>query len=153
MFCGARSCGETVCAGSATFCSTAASADWASSDAVEEVSAETLDTLSQLVQHRRQQGKDLTVIWRTSQFDVKKENRKFYANLNAQVLKHTQTKNYHPSSYIVMDFATAMVSRSFGEQRIHGDSPEHMGLEARLTSIQMLNNIVVQQDPIYVAKQ
>jgi hypothetical protein len=52
-----------------------------------------------------------------------------------------------------MDYASNMLPRtgSFGEARIKGDSPEHIGFDARLMSIQMLNNLVVNLDSLFAA--
>jgi hypothetical protein len=84
---------------------------------------------------------DLTIVWRTSQFDTSLAHKNVYLNLNAAILN--QMEQYQSPSFMVMDYAGTMLPRSHGVTRIHGDSPEHLGLDARLISLQMLNNLVV----------
>jgi hypothetical protein len=93
---------------------------------------------------------DLAIVWRTSQFDIAEENKDFFLDLNAAVVN--QIEQYHSASFMVMDYASNMLPRNFGKARINGDSPEHLGFDARLMSIQMLNNLVVDhQDPLFDA--
>ena len=111
-----------------------------------EVTTTALNKLGELSRMRD----DLTIVWRTSQFDTDKKQKDFYIDLNAAVLN--QIKRYLSPSFMVMDYASNMLPRSYGKERINGDTTEHLGLDARLMSIQMLNNLVVDQDPLFATQ-
>jgi hypothetical protein len=112
-----------------------------------EVTTTVLNKLEELSRMRD----NLTIVWRTSQFDDREDHKDFFLDLNAAVVN--QIGQYNSSSFMVMDYASNMLPRSFGEARIKGDSPEHLGFDARLMSIQMLNNLVVNhQDPLFAAQ-
>jgi hypothetical protein len=64
-----------------------------------------------------------------------------------------QIKQYQSPSFMVMDYASNMLPRSFGAARIAGDTSEHLGLDTRLMSIQMLNNLIVNhKDSLFAAQ-
>ena len=51
-----------------------------------------------------------------------------------------ERENYHLPNFDVIDAGGAVYSRSFDEERIHGNSKEHYGPEARVVMVQMLAN-------------
>mmetsp|Transcript_25341 Transcript_25341/g.39242 ORF Transcript_25341/g.39242 Transcript_25341/m.39242 type:complete len:90 (-) Transcript_25341:37-306(-) len=51
-----------------------------------------------------------------------------------------QQQHQDANNFDVMDVGGAIYSRSFGSERIEGDSPEHYGNQACMFMIQMLAN-------------
>jgi hypothetical protein len=89
-----------------------------------------------------------TIIWRTSGFrrDNGKTdeyffevNKKAVARINS-IATRMQQENQKVSNLTRINWSGAIFPRSFGSDRIKGDSPDHYGLEARLVFIQMITN-------------
>jgi hypothetical protein len=102
--------------------------------------AAAIDVLAKL------QSVNKTIIWRTSGFhkDLPKE---FMFELNKRVLDQInsistrlQQENNTVSNLTCINWAGAVLPRSFGSDRIHGDTGDHYGLEARLVLVQMVTN-------------
>ena len=109
------------------------------------------------------QSSTLHVIWQTSGYssltpsaDDQPAVQEFNRAVRHQIMEHYQQAqqqqqaaqeqqaqqhlhHHHTISY-VPDFARVMEPRSFGEDRIEGDSPAHYGLAGRLVWIQLLAN-------------
>jgi hypothetical protein len=89
-----------------------------------------------------------TIIWRTSGFsDDKGASDEFYFEVNKRVLDQInsigirlQQENNTVSNLTCINWPGAIYPRSFGRERIKGDSSDHYGLEARLVLIQMITN-------------
>jgi hypothetical protein len=89
-----------------------------------------------------------TIIWRTSGFtDDKGASEEFYFEVNKRVLDQInsiaiklQQENNTVSNLTCINWPGAIYPRSFGSERIKGDSLEHYGLDARLVLIQMITN-------------
>eukprot|EP00538_Stauroneis_constricta_P004795 CAMPEP_0119557694 /NCGR_PEP_ID=MMETSP1352-20130426/9279_1 /TAXON_ID=265584 /ORGANISM="Stauroneis constricta, Strain CCMP1120" /LENGTH=445 /DNA_ID=CAMNT_0007604833 /DNA_START=51 /DNA_END=1385 /DNA_ORIENTATION=+ len=90
-------------------------------------------------------GPDSTMLWRTIGYQKDGIGTELIQHLNGQtmeVLKGSQMRRARrsavPLNASIVDWATAIYPRSFGDQRIDGDIHAHYGLEARLLLIQML---------------
>lgn len=112
-----------------------------------------LDKLMELLQEVASSS-TRRVVWRTSGFNNyrnKKEEEdpgnRILLELNQQAVRCIRTlaqqrwnRTGQPSNLTYIDWGKALLPRSFGEERIHGDLNVHYGLEARLLFIQMLMN-------------
>lgn len=110
-----------------------------------------LDNLMILLQ--TVQSPSLSVIWRTAGFsnyprDVERNASLFVLDFNRKAI--SQIRDFataclkdtgQESKLTYIDWGKAIFPRSFGQkERLHGDTPMHYGLEARLLFIQMLMN-------------
>jgi hypothetical protein len=92
-----------------------------------------------------------TIIWRTSGFrhDNGKANEYFFeVNKKAvdqinSIATRMQQESKKVSNLTCINWSGVIFPKSFGSDRIRGDSPDHYGLEARLVFIQMITNHLV----------
>jgi hypothetical protein len=103
------------------------------------------DTIALLEQF---QSSGTLIIWRTSGFRAK-NSKKFLVDLNEKAmdviddfsLKQQSSRNA-TSNLTYVDWGGAVLTRSFGQDRIQGDEAPHYGVEARHAAIQMITNQV-----------
>lgn len=86
----------------------------------------------------------LTVVWRTSGW--KHTGKQSLVDSFNEAIRLLSGSAQHPQ-LILVDSAKEIQARSFGKARIHGDSPEHYGLEARLVMLQMMTNLLQNNHP------
>mmetsp|Transcript_9967 Transcript_9967/g.13146 ORF Transcript_9967/g.13146 Transcript_9967/m.13146 type:complete len:405 (-) Transcript_9967:300-1514(-) len=95
------------------------------------------------------QSKEKTIIWRTSGFSSRGGNVTndyfFDVNTNAvdqinSIATLLQQENNTVSNLTCLNWAELVLPRSFGSERINGDTYDHYGLEVRLAFIQMITN-------------
>jgi hypothetical protein len=92
------------------------------------------------------QSVNKTIIWRTSGFHKELPNEYMF-EVNKRVLDQInsistrlQQENNTVSNMTCINWAGAILPRSFGSDRILGDTGDHYGLEARLVLVQMITN-------------
>lgn len=94
----------------------------------------------------RTDGRDTTVFWRTSGFNDQNRTHELDFTLRTNgVVAEAVAAHGHPNRFAVLDFGGVILPRSFGEDRVHGDRPNHYGAEARLLLLQMLMNSLDQR--------
>ena len=90
----------------------------------------------------------IQVFWRTpmyregtpeSLYNVRLSNMR---NIALNWFQQKKKQHQDTINFDVMDVGGAIYSRSFGSERIEGDSPQHYGIQARMVTIQMLANKV-----------
>jgi hypothetical protein len=88
-----------------------------------------------------------TIIWRTTGFQNNKANSEYFMEINKKAVAQIDsiaTRLQHEkntvSNLTCINWSGAVYPRSFGENRIKGDHPEHYGLQGRLVLIQMITN-------------
>jgi hypothetical protein len=102
------------------------------------------------------QSKGKTIIWRTSGFRaggggkthlIHVGSNEFFFQVNTHVVDQIdsiatrlQQENNTVSNLTCINWAEAIFPRSFGSERIAGDTDAHYGLEARLAFIQIITN-------------
>jgi hypothetical protein len=94
------------------------------------------------------QSKGKTIIWRSSGFrNIRGKSKPFFDGLNQGVVKEIdsittrlQQENNTASNLTCIDWAGTIKARSFGDDRIRGNTGDHYGLEARLALLQMVTN-------------
>lgn len=82
-------------------------------------------------------------IWRTAPYPDFPEKKALVDEVNQDVLQHINSNTpslYPPDKVGVVDFANAILPRSFNDLRIKGDIKAHHGFLSRLVLIQMVTN-------------
>jgi hypothetical protein len=94
------------------------------------------------------QSSGTVIVWRTSGFGEPKY-KKFLVDFNEKAMDlidnfslKQQTSNNSTSNLTFVDWGGAVLTRSFGHDRIKGDIVPHYGVEARHAGIQMITNQV-----------
>jgi hypothetical protein len=94
------------------------------------------------------QLKGKTIIWRTSGFrSPAKKSTEFFLDVTTNavdqidsIATRLQKENNKVSNLTCLNWAEAVYPRSFGSERIEGDTDHHYGLQVRLALIQMITN-------------
>jgi len=92
------------------------------------------------------QNEDIAIVWRTTgwvddadpTFDPAFNDN--VENFNQYAFDEMEDRNMSPNNLGIVDWGGAIRSRSYGAERIKGDTREHYGLSPRLVSIQMITN-------------
>jgi hypothetical protein len=90
-----------------------------------------------------------TIVWRTSGFGFE-DSLNFTRSLNEKAmdlidsfsLARKQSSTNAVSNMTFIDWGGALLTRSFGDDRIEGDFIPHYGVEARHAGLQMITNQV-----------
>lgn len=112
---------------------------------------DTLSALATLAAER-----DVTILWRTSGYNadvsVKGKANALLQQMNTFVMNRldelaasARHQSVRTSNLFYVHWGGAMLSRSFGDNRVVGDMKPHYGLEARYALIQMVTNILYER--------
>lgn len=86
------------------------------------------------------------IVWRTSGWSESGKTQPKIEEYNAAIRKvfdEVQSSGHRRNSILTyMDWGNAVRPRSFGKDRIAGDIVAHYGLEARLSAVMMLTNVL-----------
>ena len=91
-----------------------------------------------------------TIVWRTSGFALE-DSLNFTLSMNEKAMnlidsfslaRQQQSSTNAVSNLTFIDWGGALLTRSFGNDRIEGDFVPHYGVEARHAALQMITNQV-----------
>ena len=109
------------------------------------------------------QSRSRAVIWRTSGFNSDGSRQEFVQAMNDHAMDRIDElagatwkeavaweEDHRVSNLNYVDWGGVVLERSFGKQRITGDTDAHYGLEPRLALIQMITNQIISREETLV---
>ncbi|KAG7365390.1 hypothetical protein IV203_038593 [Nitzschia inconspicua] len=83
-----------------------------------------------------------TIIWKTHGGSSKEDKKQRNLTRSIQRRARKWFETHQPRNMILVDFGTQVAPRTYGDNRISGDSYNHFGADARTLSLQMITDAI-----------